>query len=99
MQVVRSHSLGISTGNSLSYEPSFGVFNEAALRAADNAIAIAGSLGIKLVVPLTDNYHYYHGGKHDFTDWNGVPESEFYTNAAVSSNLRTPPPSKSASRH
>ena len=64
MQVVRSHSLGVSTGNRLSYEPTLGVFNESALEAADNAIAVAGKLGLKLVIPLTDNYHYYHGGKH-----------------------------------
>lgn len=61
---MRSHSLGISTGNALSYEPALGVFNESALAAADYAISVAATLGLKLVVPLTDNYHYYHGGKH-----------------------------------
>jgi mannan endo-1,4-beta-mannosidase len=57
-----------------------GVFNSSALAAADYAITAAGQLGLKLQIPLTDNYHYYHGGKHCFTDWLGIPESEFYTN-------------------
>jgi len=78
--LVRSHSLGISTGNILSFEPKLGVFNDSALLASDWAIAEAERLGLRLIVPLTDNWKYYHGGKHDFTDWLGLPESDFYTN-------------------
>lgn len=81
--VVRAHSIGISTGNPLSFEPSLNVFNGAALDAADYAISVAESLGIRLIVPLTDDYHYYLGGKHDFTDWLGLNESEFYTSSAA----------------
>lgn len=83
-RVVRGHTLGISTGNSLSFEPSFGVFNENALDAADWAIAEATRLGIKLIIPLTDNWRYYHGGKHDFTTFVGEPdETKFFTNPAA----------------
>jgi endo-1,4-beta-mannosidase len=70
-------------GNPLSFEPALNTFNDTALDAADFALYTGGSLGIKFIVPLVDNYHYYHGGKHDFTDWLGVPESEFYTNDTV----------------
>ncbi|MCL4419710.1 hypothetical protein M1146_06480 [Patescibacteria group bacterium] len=39
---------------------------------------------MKLVIPLTDNYNYYHGGKHDFTDWRGISDqNQFYYNATV----------------
>ena len=79
--LVRSHSIGISTGNPLSYEPSLGVFNETALLSADRAIAEAERLGLRLIIPLTDNWKYYHGGKHDFTDWLNLPESSFYTDS------------------
>ena len=79
LSVIRSHTVGISTGNPRSFEPSLHVFNDSALRAADLVIATAEQLGLRLIVPLTDNYNYYLGGKHDFTDWTGVTEEEFYT--------------------
>jgi hypothetical protein len=83
-RIVRGHTLGVSTGNPLSFEPSFGVFNDSALLAADWAIAEATRLGLKLQIPLTDNWRYYHGGKHDFTTWVGEPdETKFFTNTAA----------------
>lgn len=83
-RMVRGHTLGVSTGNPLSFEPSFGVFNDSALLAADWAIAEATRLGLKLQIPLTDNWRYYHGGKHDFTTWVGEPdETKFFTNTAA----------------
>jgi mannan endo-1,4-beta-mannosidase len=80
-RVVRAHTVGVSTGGPQSFEPALGVFNASALDAADFAIFEAERLGLRLLVPLTDNYHYYHGGKHDFTDWFGIPEADFYTDA------------------
>lgn len=82
-RAVRSHTLGVSCGFAYSFEPTLGEFHADALRMADYAVARAEALGLKLVIPLTDNYHYFHGGKHCFTDWIGVPEEDFYTNAAV----------------
>mgnify|MGYP001075693267 CR=1 FL=1 len=81
--VVRSHTLGISTGNPLSFEPALGVFNGSALAAADYAVYVAGTLGLRLQIPLTDNYDYYHGSYHNFCDWLGVPPAAFYTNTTV----------------
>lgn len=81
--VVRSHTVGVSTGGALSLEPSLGHFNDQAFAAIDYAILSARSHGIRLLVPLTDNYHYYSGGKHDFTDWEHVSEDEFFTNPRV----------------
>lgn len=81
--VVRAHTLGVSTGNALSVEPSLGTFNDSAFAAIDYAIASASKNGIRLIIPLTDDYAYYHGGKHNFTDWRGVAESTFYTNTTV----------------
>lgn len=78
--LLRAHTLGISTGNTLSFEPSVGVFNDSALEAADWAIAEAERLGLRLIIPLTDNWRYFHGGKHDFTTWCGDSnEKNFYT--------------------
>src|SRR5262249_1746149 len=82
--VVRSHSLGVSTGCALCVEPSLGNFNTTALTHIDYAISQAGAYGLHLIIPLTDNYHFYHGGKHNFTDWRGIAdENQFYTNSVV----------------
>ena len=82
--VVRSHTLGISVGCSLCLEPSRGVFNETAFQHIDYAIMAAQKHGIRLIIPLVDNFHYFHGGKHNFTDWRGIAdEKQFYYNPAV----------------
>ena len=77
--VVRAHTLGISTGNPLSLEPSLGVWNKKAFESIDYAIKTARDYGIRLIIPFTDNWTWYHGGYHDFTDWLGLPKSAFYT--------------------
>uniref|UniRef100_A0A7S1S4H0 mannan endo-1,4-beta-mannosidase n=1 Tax=Alexandrium catenella TaxID=2925 RepID=A0A7S1S4H0_ALECA len=41
-------------------------FNDAAFAPIETAIAAAKALGIRLIVPLTDNYCYFHGGYTDF---------------------------------
>eukprot|EP01130_Rhizamoeba_saxonica_P015946 TRINITY_DN7272_c0_g1_i1.p1 TRINITY_DN7272_c0_g1~~TRINITY_DN7272_c0_g1_i1.p1 ORF type:complete len:416 (+),score=76.80 TRINITY_DN7272_c0_g1_i1:2-1249(+) len=87
--VVRGHTLGISTGNPLSFEKSLNNFDFAEpLDVIDYSIYVASKFNIKLVIPLTDNWHYYHGGKHDFTDWNNLTESLFYTNNKVISDFK-----------
>lgn len=73
--VVRSHTLGISTGCSMCLEPRPGVFDDGALTSADYAIYRAGRLGLKLMIPLTDQWRYYHGGESIFTTWGGYPDS------------------------
>jgi mannan endo-1,4-beta-mannosidase len=59
---IRAHTLGISFGNALSVEPSPGVYNQTAYEAIDFAILAARVYGIKLMIPLVDNYNWYHGG-------------------------------------
>ncbi len=71
--VVRSHTLGVSVGCSGCLEPRLGVFNDGALVAADYAIFRAGQLGLKLMIPLTDQWRWYHGGESVFTGWAGYP--------------------------
>ncbi|TFY81777.1 hypothetical protein EWM64_g2234 [Hericium alpestre] len=68
---VRGHTLGISVGNPLSVEPSLDVFNDDAYESIDFAILAARLYGIKLLIPLVDNYNYYHGGKYQFIGWAG----------------------------
>ncbi len=81
--VVRSHTLGISVGCDLCVEPALGIFNTVALQHIDYAIASARKHHIRLIIPLVDNWYYYHGGKHTFADWRNTDEQAFYSNSQV----------------
>jgi hypothetical protein len=81
--VVRSHMMA-STGNPLSILPARDAgFNAAAFATVDYAIAHAGAIGIRLILPLTDEWSYYHGGHRDFTNPYGLPSEAFYTDPRV----------------
>jgi Cellulase (glycosyl hydrolase family 5)/Carbohydrate binding domain (family 11) len=83
VNVVRSHmmtSTGQNDQNPLAIMPSLGQYNEEAFKTVDFAIAYAGSLGIRLILPLTDEWSYYHGGHRDFTTPLGLQPADFYTN-------------------
>jgi len=69
--VIRAHTLGISVGNPRSIEPALGTWNEAAFAPVDYAIAGARARGLRLMIPLTDEWRWYHGGKSTFTRWRG----------------------------
>src|SRR5258708_6585153 len=90
LTVIRSHDLGISTGCPNCIEPSPGVFNETALEQVDYVIKAAGDRGLRLIIPLTDNWHYSAGGKHNFTDWRGISnENLFYYKPRVIRDFET----------
>lgn len=97
--MIRAHTLGVSTGNPLSVMPSLGVINEQAFDSIDWAVYQARQHGIRLMVPLTDNFDYYHGGKYNFLRWNGFNLTQtkdssnpvvqqFYTNATVVASFK-----------
>ncbi len=69
VNLVRAHSIGISTGTSKSYETAVGVYNDANLDSADYAVYQAKQHGTYLMIPMTDNWNYYHGGKWNFVHW------------------------------
>lgn len=80
--VVRTHmmtSTGQDGANPLAIMPTIGETNEEAFATIDYAIAYAGALGIRLILPLTDEWEYYHGGHRDFTTPFGLTSADFYT--------------------
>lgn len=96
---IRAHTLGVSTGNPLSVMPTRGVVNEQAFDSIDWAVYQARQYGIRLLVPLTDNFDYYHGGKYNFLRWNGFNLTQnadssnplvqqFYTNATIIASFK-----------
>lgn len=72
-RVVRSHTLGISLGAEGTLEPELGVFDPDAFVAADYALAAAARRGLRLMIPLTDQWRYHHGGISTRTGWRGFP--------------------------
>ncbi|MCP2370311.1 hypothetical protein BJ978_000987 [Agromyces terreus] len=85
LTVVRSHmmtSTGQDDANPLAIMPSLGEYNDAAFDTIDFAIAYAGSIGIRFILPLTDEWAYYHGGHRDFTTPLGLQPDDFYSDAA-----------------
>lgn len=86
--VVRAHSLGVSVGTTLSVWPTLTTTNTTAFNTIDYAIYKAGLAGLRLIIPLVDNYHFALGGKHTFTDWESIAdETQFYTNSTVISDF------------
>ena len=55
-KLIRAHTLGVSVGNPLSLSPSLGVYNDAAFEPMDWAVFQARQHGLRIMVPLTDNY-------------------------------------------
>lgn len=97
--MIRSHTLGVSVGNPLSVMPEPGVVNQQAFEAIDYAIYQARMHGLRLQVPLTDNYEYYHGGKYTFLQWAGLDLTQnehkndpqiqkFYTNSTIVASFK-----------
>lgn len=85
LTVVRSHmmtSTSQADANPLALMPSIGEYNDDAFATIDFAIAYAGSIGIRFVLPLTDEWAYYHGGHRDFTAPFGLQPDDFYTDAS-----------------
>ncbi|MGN7703868.1 cellulase family glycosylhydrolase [Cellulosimicrobium sp. 22601] len=89
--VVRSHMLA-STGTPLAILPSKEAGYDAdAFASIDYAVAYAASKGIRLILPLTDEWAYYHGGHRDFGAPYGLcapttpltPCAEFYSDPRV----------------
>ncbi|KAJ8291639.1 Mannan endo-1,4-beta-mannosidase 1 [Rhodotorula toruloides] len=95
---IRALSCGISTGtaggtNPYSLEPTRGTFNNAAWDIRDYVLYAAKQYGLRVILTLTDNYAYYHGGKYDFLNWRNVSTANkgaaFYTKKAVIGDFET----------
>ncbi|GAA6055505.1 hypothetical protein JCM3770_006292 [Rhodotorula araucariae] len=86
---IRAHSCGISVGPSNPYnlESQANMFNYSAWDARDYALFAAREYGLRVILPLTDNWAYYHGGKYDFLDFTGLSKDnkgeQFFTAKAA----------------
>ncbi|GAA5893365.1 uncharacterized protein JCM6883_007643 [Sporobolomyces salmoneus] len=77
---IRSTSLGVSVGTGSSVENALNTFkanDSAAWDAIDFAVYAARSYGLRLIIPLTDQYDYYHGGIPTFLRWRNLSSTNF----------------------
>lgn len=81
---IRSHTLGVSSGHkTLIVRKTTGAITKGNLDVIDLAISKADAAGIKLIVPLTDAYNYYHGNYGDFCTALKKDKSVFFTDTNV----------------
>jgi len=87
---VRLGSCGTSVGYQYALEPSLGSYGNWDIH--DYVIYAAGQYGLRVILPLTDDYNYYTGGKYTFLNWRGVSTGNygnaFYTNSQVISDYK-----------
>ncbi|SCV72576.1 BQ2448_4113 [Microbotryum intermedium] len=70
---VRIGSCGTSLGFHEAIQPDLHNYaGEDGMDIHDYAIWAAGQYGLKVILTLTDNYDYYHGGKYTILRWLGV---------------------------
>lgn len=86
--VIRSHTLGISSGNPNSLRPNGVMLNERAWDAIDFAFFTARKYNIKLICPLTDAYTWANGNYGDFCKSRGVSKKDFWTNMLVRNDFK-----------
>jgi len=67
----------------VAMQTSPGVFEESGFKKLDYAVYRAGQLGIKLVIPFTNNWNDF-GGMNQYVKWfNAASHDDFYTNASI----------------
>ena len=86
--VIRSHTLGISSGSSGSLRPYNNVLNNNAWKPIDYAFYKAKQTGIKLICALTDSYSWYNGSYGDFCKTRGIDKSKFWTDYNVRNDFK-----------
>ncbi|GAA6024642.1 hypothetical protein JCM10207_003909 [Rhodosporidiobolus poonsookiae] len=86
---IRAHTCGVTVGpnNAYNLEPANGVWNDGLWDIRDYVLYAAREYGLRVILPLTDNYDYYHGGKYSFLQFVGASTAnkgaQFYTNQAA----------------
>ena len=59
-----------------------GDFNEEAFRALDKVLEIANRVGVRVIIPLVDNWKWW-GGAEQYAEYRDKPAAEFWTDPAI----------------
>ena len=63
-----------------------GVFNEEAFRALDKVMQIANEVGVRVIIPLVDNWWWW-GGPAEYAAFRDKKKEEFWTDSAIDFRL------------
>lgn len=63
-----------------------GDFNEQAFRTLDKVLQIAHQKGIRVIIPLVDNWHWW-GGRAEYAKFRGKEPDDFWTNSEIISDF------------
>src|SRR5437667_6892374 len=64
-----------------------GEFNEEAFRALDKVLQVANRLGVRVIIPLVDNWKWW-GGAEQYADHRGKPAEAFWTDPEIISDFK-----------
>ncbi len=64
-----------------------GVFNEEAFRAYDKVLQIANEVGVRVIIPLVDNWWWW-GGPKEYAAFRGKKKEEFWTDSLLISDFK-----------
>lgn len=74
-RVIRVHTMGISVGCERCLVQGIGQYNREAFETIDYSLQKTAELNLKLIIPLTDQWRYYHGGKWTWVHWASESDS------------------------
>jgi len=64
-----------------------GQFNEEAFRALDKVLQVANEVGVRLIIPFVDNWHWW-GGPREYAGFRGKPKEAFWTDPEIIGDLK-----------
>lgn len=90
-RVVRAYTIPVRNRNfppeSVTYVEAPGVFNEEAFRTMDLALALAGEFGVRVIIPLVNNWQWM-GGRPDYAAFRGKSPDAFWTDPQLITDFK-----------
>jgi mannan endo-1,4-beta-mannosidase len=84
--VVRTYVISVLRTNDSPNQPKHvlgpGKFNEEAFRSLDIAVKVANEQGIRLIIPLVDNW-IWMGGRAEYAAWRGKDKDAFWSDPQI----------------
>ncbi len=89
--VVRGYTIPVRNTDypkgSVTFVEAPGVFNEEAFRTMDLAVAVAGEKGLRLIIPLVNNWPW-HGGRPNYAAFRGKGTDAFCTDPQIREDFK-----------
>jgi mannan endo-1,4-beta-mannosidase len=89
--VARTYVITVARTNDLPGTPRHvlgpGKFDESAFRTLDEVLATANRTGVRLIIPLVDNW-VWQGGRADYARWRGKTKDDFWTDPQIISDFQ-----------